>query len=65
MMDLLNLLIVIIAAGVVTWLVNAFIPMPGIFHMLFNIVVFVAVVIYVLQFFSLIPPVFPKITILK
>ncbi len=65
MIELLNLLVIIVAAGVITWLVNAFIPMPGMFHMLFNIVVLVVVVIYVLQFFSIINPILPAITIFR
>lgn len=65
MIALLNLLVIILVAGIITWLVRAFIPMPGMFHLLFEIVVLAVVVIYVLQFFSLIPPVLPKITIFK
>lgn len=63
MIDILNLLVVILCAGVVSWLVNAYIPMPGIFQMLFNLVIFVAVVIYILQFFGIISPIFPRVII--
>jgi len=61
MAAILNVLILIILAGVIAWLVNMLIPMPGIFHALFNLVLFVVVVIYILQFFSLINPVLPWI----
>lgn len=61
--ELLNLLAVIIIFGLVTWLINAFIPMPGAIKSLLNIVVVVVLVIYILQFFHIIPVVLPIWTI--
>ena len=62
-MEILNLLIIIVLAGFVSWLVSAVIPMPGIFKMLFNLVIVAVVVIYILQFFGVISPILPKIVI--
>lgn len=61
MSALLNLLVLIIIAGFLAWAVNTVVPMPRIFHSLFNLVLFIVVVVYVLQFFSLINPVLPWI----
>ena len=62
-MSLLNLIILIIIAGVLLWAVNAFIPMPAIIKNLLNFLVLVILIIYILQFFDLIKTIlpFPKI----
>jgi hypothetical protein len=63
--DLLNLLALIIVAGVVLWLINAFIPMPGAIKSLLNIVVLIVLVIYVLQFFGIVRGILPPFRILR
>lgn len=63
MTGILNLIAVIVIFGVLMWVINAFIPMPGAIKSLLNIVVLVLLIIYVLQFFALIKPVLPVITI--
>lgn len=58
---LFNLLLVIVFFGVVVGLINRFIPMPPLIKSLLNLVVFVVLVIYILQFFGIIAPVFPTV----
>ena len=62
---LLNLLALIVIFGVVLWMVNAFIPMPGAIKTLLNVVVLIVLIIYVLQFFGLINSVLPMIRLFK
>ena len=64
-MTLLNLFALIIIAGVLLWLVNAFIPMAPAVKSLLNLLVVVVLVIYVLQFFSIIKTILPFPTIFK
>lgn len=63
--SLLNLIALIIIFGVAMWLINAFIPMPPAIKSLLNIVVLIVLIIYVLQFFGLISPIFPELRIFK
>ncbi len=63
--ELLNLLAVIVIFGVVMWLINTFIPMPPAIKSLLNIVVLIILIIYVLQFFGLIKPIFPTLNIFR
>ena len=65
MNGLLNLFAVIIVIGLVLWLINAFIPMAGAIKSLLNILAIVVVVIYILQFFSIIPVIIPMINIFR
>lgn len=65
MSGLFNLLAIIVVFGLVLWLVNAFIPMPGAIKTLLNLVVLVVLIIYVLQFFGLIKNVLPMMTLFK
>jgi len=65
MTDLLNLVAVIIIFGIGLWIINAFIPMPGIIVSLLNLLVFIVLVIYILQFFGLIHPIFPMLKLFK
>lgn len=65
MPDLLNLIALIVIFGVVMWLVNAYIPMPGAIKSLLNILVLIVLIIYVLQFFGVLNNVLPVIRILK
>ncbi|HXB68246.1 MAG TPA: Thivi_2564 family membrane protein [Candidatus Acidoferrales bacterium] len=48
-MPLVNIVIALIIVGVLLWLVNNFIPMAGSIKTILNVVVIVAVVIWVLQ----------------
>lgn len=63
--ELLNLFAVIVVFGVVMWLVNAYIPMPAAIKSLLNIVVVVVLVLYILEFFKVIPEVLPVIQLLR
>ena len=48
-MPLINIVIALIVVGVVLWLINNFIPMDHKIRTILNVVVVVAVVIWVLQ----------------
>lgn len=61
--DLLNLIALIVIFGVMMWLINLFIPMPAAIKTLLNVVVLIVLIIYVLQFFGLIKPIFPPLKI--
>lgn len=63
--NLLNLFANIIVFGLVMWLINAFIPMPGSIKSLLNILVLIVLIIYVLQFFGIINTIIPMFRILK
>ena len=65
MMTLLNLIVLIIIAGVLLLGVNVFIPMASMIKSLLNILVFVVLVIYVLQFFGVINMILPFPNIFK
>jgi len=52
-MPLLTILLVIIAAGVLLWVVNNYIPMQGALKRILNIVVVVVVIIWLLKVFGL------------
>jgi hypothetical protein len=52
-MPLFTILIVLIAAGVILWLVNTYIPMAGTIKRILNIVVVVIVVVWLLKVFGL------------
>lgn len=58
-MTIIGLLLFIIIVGLIMWLINALIPMPGAIKGLLNLIVFVLLVIYVLQFFGIIGPILP------
>ena len=59
-MTLLNLIILIVLAGIVLGLINVYIPMAPIIKSLLNIVVFVVLLLYVLQFFGVMKVVLPN-----
>ncbi|STX43269.1 Uncharacterised protein [Legionella donaldsonii] len=65
MSDLLNLFAIIIVFGVILWVVNVFIPMPGAIKSLLNLLVLIVLIIYILQFFGLIHNVLPTIRLFK
>jgi len=52
-MPLVTLCLILIAIGVVLWLVNTYIPMDGKIKGILNAVVVIAVVIWLLQVFGL------------
>ncbi len=52
-MPLFTILIILIAAGVILWLVNNYIPMDRKIKNIFNIVVVIAVIIWLLKIFGL------------
>ena len=51
-MPLINLVITLIVVGVLLWLVNTYIPMDGKIKQILNVVVVIAVVIWLLQAFG-------------
>jgi hypothetical protein len=51
---LVSIVVVLVVVGLVMWLINTYIPMPGAIKSLLNIVVFVVVLIWLLQTFGLI-----------
>ncbi|HLO59794.1 MAG TPA: Thivi_2564 family membrane protein [Bacteroidales bacterium] len=52
-MPLLTILIVLIVAGILLWLVNTYIPMDRTIKSIFNVVVVILVIIWVLKAFGL------------
>jgi len=52
-MPLLTILLVIIAAGILLWVVNNYIPMQGTLKRILNIVVVIVVIIWLLKAFGL------------
>ena len=52
LMPLFTILIVLIAAGVILWLVNNYIPMDHEIKNIFNIVVVLVVIIWLLKIFG-------------
>ena len=55
-MPLIQLVIVLVVFGVVLWAINTFIPMEGNIKKILNVVVIVAVVLFVLGAFGLLGP---------
>ncbi len=53
-MPLINLVITLVVVGLLLWLVNNYIPMDGKIKQILNVVVVIAVVIWLLQAFGLI-----------
>lgn len=53
-MPLINLIIILVAVGVILWLVNNYIPMDGKIKRILNIVVVIAVIIWLLSVFGVI-----------
>ena len=51
-MPLINLVITLIVVGVLLWLVNTYIPMDAKIKQILNVVVVIAVVIWLLQAFG-------------
>ena len=51
-MSLLTILLVLIVAGVLLWLVNNYIPMDGKIKQIFNVVVVIVVIVWLLKVFG-------------
>jgi hypothetical protein len=52
-MSLVTVVLILVAVGVLLWLVNTYIPMQGTIKGILNAVVVIAVVIWLLQIFGL------------
>jgi type IV secretory pathway TrbD component len=52
-MSLVNLVLILVAVGVVLWLVNTYVPMDGKIKGILNAVVVIGVVVWLLQVFGL------------
>ncbi|MFY7909987.1 MAG: Thivi_2564 family membrane protein [Emticicia sp.] len=52
-MPLVNILVVLIVAGIVLWLINSYIPMDGKIKRILNIVFVVVIIIWLLKTFGL------------
>ncbi len=52
-MPLFTILVVLVVAGVLLWLVNSYIPMDSKIKKIFNVVVIVVLVIWLLKVFGL------------
>ena len=52
-MPLVTIVLILVAVGVVLWLINAYIPMQGTIKGILNAVVVIAVVIWLLQVFGI------------
>jgi hypothetical protein len=53
-MPLIQLVLVLIAVGVVLWVINSYIPMQSTIKKILNVVVIIAVIIWLLSVFGLI-----------
>lgn len=54
-MDLVQLVVVLIVVGVLLWLVNTYVPMDAKIKSILNAVVVIAVVLWLLTLFGLLP----------
>ncbi len=52
-LPLVNVVLTLIVAGIILWLINTYVPMAGSIKTILNIVVVVAVCVWVLQAFGL------------
>ncbi len=64
-MNFFNLIAILVVTGLILGLMNRFLPMPGMIKTLINLVVTVVLVIYVMEFFHLLPNVMPLPQILS
>jgi hypothetical protein len=51
-MPILTILLILIAAGVILWLVNSYIPMDGKIKSILNVVVVILVIVWLLKVFG-------------
>jgi len=54
-MPLITLIITLVVVGLILWLVNNYIPMDGKIKRILNVVVVIAVILWLLSVFGLIP----------
>jgi len=54
-MSLISLIIVLVAIGVILWAINTYIPMDGKIKNILNVVVVVAVILWLLYVFGILP----------
>jgi len=52
-MPLLTVLLILIVVGVLLWLVNTYVPMDGTIKKIFNLVVVIVVIVWLLKVFGL------------
>ena len=52
-MPLISLLVVLIAVGVILWLINTYIPMDAKIKSILNVVVVIVVILWLLQAFGI------------
>ena len=55
-MPLVHIVLVLIIVGVLLWLINSFIPMDAKIKTLLNLVVTIAVIVWLLQVFGILGP---------
>jgi len=55
-MPLVQIVLVLIIVGVLLWLINSFIPMDAKIKTLLNLVVTIAVIVWLLQVFGILGP---------
>jgi hypothetical protein len=53
---IINVVLALIVVGVLLWLINTFIPMQGAIKGLLNLVVVIAVIVWLLYVFGIITP---------
>jgi hypothetical protein len=53
-MPLINLVIVLVVVGLILWVINSYIPMQATIKKILNVVVIIAVIIWLLSVFGLI-----------
>ncbi|MGD1075917.1 MAG: Thivi_2564 family membrane protein [Thermodesulfovibrionales bacterium] len=53
-MPLIHLVLVLITVGVILWVINSYIPMQSIIKTILNVVVVIAVIVWLLNVFGLI-----------
>jgi hypothetical protein len=53
-MPLIQLVIVLVVVGVILWVINSYIPMQSTIKKIFNVVVIIVVIIWLLSVFGLI-----------
>ena len=51
-MPLIQLVIILVVIGVIMWLINTYVPMQGAIRKILNVVVVIAVILYVLAMFG-------------
>jgi hypothetical protein len=56
-MPVVNIVVVLVVAGLLMWLINTYIPMAAAINSLLNIVVCVVVLVWLLQVFGVIGPI--------